>query len=161
MGCKLAFAAEGVGLSGLSLGIVAVAVGRGSEVSVYKVACSGSTAGFTNCSTLAAMECPDLPSDLESRIVRFKLEGGIGVVGTTEMTFEVFDKDKSDAVYAVKRRPKVRGVIFGGLDALSGIHKTDGAFFTDPELMPRLKAQVTAVPPKPRPGWIPEDSMAG
>jgi len=126
----MAFAAKSAGYAGVSLGGMLIGLNRDGVFQLYRWYGNGAGKGFTDCVTTSSfyIDADKLPPDLGGMTVRFKVEDGVVVYGTTQVTLEVYSPNQSLPVYSTTRRPKVSGTIMGGLESLGPLkrlRKTD------------------------------------
>jgi hypothetical protein len=124
---KFAFQAASVGVKVGSVGEFYLAFDYGDAQHLYRIMCTGSDIGLTNCQSREPVEIPDvnLPRDMNERHVRFKLEGGVFFWGLTEVEFGLYESNANDPVYTFKRRVPIAGGCVGGVDILSTMKHLD------------------------------------
>jgi hypothetical protein len=131
MATSMAFYVDNAGLISLNFGSVLLGLNRDGEFQRYSWLGNTSTSGISTCASVRSFYIPadNLADDLDGKIARVKIEGGVLAYGTTEFIFEVYDEDQSDAVYSVTRRPKVTGRIVDKIDLLASLTRLHNSFF--------------------------------
>src|SRR5437763_1283971 len=114
---KFAFQVTSVGVLAASAAEIYLAIDTGSNPQLYRLMCTGSDIGLTQCKTRKAIDIPDamLPSFLDNQPVRFRLEGGVLTWGMTEVEFSLYSENQSDSSYSFKRRVNIGGGCIGGV----------------------------------------------
>lgn len=125
MATSIAFAAKCAGYKGISLGGFLLGFNRDGAFQLYRWIGNGAATGFNEINSTHSIyiDADKLPLDMGGMTARFKFDDGVFVYGTTEMTFEVYSQNQSAAVYSVKRRPQVSGIIAGGMDSLGPLKR--------------------------------------
>jgi len=124
---RFGFQAQSAGFKIASVGEFCLAFDYSDSKQLYYLRCTGADIGLTNCTTRSPVLIPDkeLPRFMDSKIARFKLEGGVFAWGVTEVEFALFAETESEPVYTFKRRVSITGGCVGGVNVLGTLRLSE------------------------------------